>query len=192
MIMVLSCLLHWLAIPAWLDAMEHNRQERIAQVWGVLRLIPILKRIQQRLSSQAQDICVICRDKLHNGRAIIMLPCDHRLHMTCLGQWHTTNKKRQNCILCRRGIDYHDAKFLQDAPKNGLVLTRTPLLKGLCFCTFICALLLRDCDKQRLWAFMGVQAQGALVSVENAYTALPPGYATKIVLLICYGCLVGS
>lgn len=54
----------------------------------------------------ADDCCMICLEAVSDKRLVTILPCDHRLHRTCVVTWMELAccTGKQTCPLCRVGI----------------------------------------------------------------------------------------
>ncbi|XP_063792928.1 RING finger protein 11-like [Pseudophryne corroboree] len=50
-------------------------------------------------AEEATQSCVICLMEYEEGERVIVLPCSHRYHPTCISQWLETNL---SCPVCRR------------------------------------------------------------------------------------------
>ncbi|XP_063793391.1 RING finger protein 11-like [Pseudophryne corroboree] len=50
-------------------------------------------------AEEATQSCVICLMEYEEGERVIVLPCSHRYHPSCISQWFETNL---SCPVCRR------------------------------------------------------------------------------------------
>ena len=52
----------------------------------------------QRQKADVAFECVICMENVHNGQEVCVLPCKHKLHLTCADDW---SNYQTTCPICR-------------------------------------------------------------------------------------------
>eukprot|EP01035_Chromulina_nebulosa_P016978 gene16978-22475_t len=56
------------------------------------------RRASNQISDNASESCIICQDDLTSGK-VVVLPCAHLFHGSCISKWLKVHKK---CVICKR------------------------------------------------------------------------------------------
>ncbi|XP_063792545.1 uncharacterized protein LOC134948480 [Pseudophryne corroboree] len=90
-------------LPAMMiEVVEENLPAMMIEI-DEENLLPILEELygvpMTITAEEATQSCVICLMEYEEGEPVIVLPCSHRYHPTCISQWLETNL---SCPVCRR------------------------------------------------------------------------------------------